>query len=269
MNLARIRIVVEKELREFRANPGVLFPVALLILICMALPFVIVFVPKVIGETIASDQQLRRVVDLALPRMPELAGLSLESTIEAFMFQQFLILFLLAPVMGAVSLGAYSVVGEKLGRTLEPLLTTPLTTVELLVAKVLAALLPALVMEAAGVAGYLAIVGLVAGPGVLDAVLSVRSLILVTMIGPLAALVALQLTVAVSSRMTDVRSAQQTAVLVILPLVAALVGQLAGAFIIPVVGLVLFALALAALWAGLVLVSVAVFERESILTRWR
>ena len=58
---------------------------------------------------------------------PYLAQLPPAAAAEAFFFQQFLLLFLVAPIVGAVSLAAYSVVGEKQGRTLEPLLTTPIT----------------------------------------------------------------------------------------------------------------------------------------------
>ena len=78
--------------------------------------------------------------------------LSPDQRIVFFLFQQFLILFLLTPVTGAMSLAAHAVVGEKQNRTLEPLLATPITTLELLVAKVLGALLPALGISYAGLA---------------------------------------------------------------------------------------------------------------------
>jgi hypothetical protein len=61
-------------------------------------------------------------------------------------FQQFLILLVLTPVAGAMSVAAYAVVGEKQARTLEPLLATPITTFELLAAKVLGALIPGIVL---------------------------------------------------------------------------------------------------------------------------
>ena len=51
-------------------------------------------------------------------------------------------LLVLTPVAGAMSVAAYSVIGEKQARTLEPLLATPITTFELLAAKVLGAFLP-------------------------------------------------------------------------------------------------------------------------------
>src|SRR5262249_8611291 len=152
---------------------------------------------------------------------------------EAFFFQQFLLLFQMVPITGAVSIAAYSVVGEKQGRTLEPLLTTPLTSLELLVAKVLAAFLPALGIEAIGLCLYGVLVAAFASPGVLGVLLSARSIVLVTLVGPFAALTALQTTIAISSRATDPRGAQQVSMLIVLPLALAMVGQIAGAFFIP------------------------------------
>jgi len=64
--------------------------------------------------------------------------LSAYGRVQVFLFQQFLMVFLLIPITGAMALAAHAVVGEKQARTLEPLLATPITTAELLVAKVLA-----------------------------------------------------------------------------------------------------------------------------------
>src|SRR5206468_9966124 len=113
----------------------------------------------------------QQVLVLARQRTPALAALPLAAAAELFLFQQFLLLFLMAPIVGAVSLAAYAVVGEKQGRTLEPLLTTPISTSELLVAKVLAAFLPSIVIEAAGLAVYFLMVAAIASPGVVHALL--------------------------------------------------------------------------------------------------
>jgi ABC-2 type transport system permease protein len=67
----------------------------------------------------------------------------------------------------------------------------------------------------------------------------------------------------------DPRSAQQIAVLIVLPFATMLVGQLAGAFVITTPMLLLTGTALGVIWIGLVLLSVALFERETILTRWK
>jgi ABC-2 type transport system permease protein len=266
----RIGVIMGKELREFRANPAALAPVAILIALCIATPFLIlVVVPAVTGRPLAADSGIAQVVDLARERQPALAALPAEAAAQAFLFQQFLLLFLLAPIVGAVSLAAYSVVGEKQGKTLEPLLTTPITAAELLLGKVLACVLPALMAEAAGLAAYVALVAALAEPGVLASLATARTAVLVGLVGPLAALTALQLTIAVSSRVNDPRTAQQVAVLLVLPLVGMLIGQVIGAFLIPTWGLVAIAAVLAALWALLVTIGVALFDRERVLTRWR
>lgn len=270
MRLSHISTLMGKELREFRASPSAILPVLLVILVTLAIPFlVLVLVPSLTGENIADDAGIERAVELAVKYMPALSTLPREAAAEAFLFQQFLLLFLLAPIVGAVSLAAYSVVGEKQGRTLEPLLTTPLSTAEILIAKVLASFLPALAVEAAGVVAYLGLMAVFASPGVMDAVVGFRTMILLALIGPLAALAALQATIAVSSRVNDPRSAQQIAVLLVLPLVAMVVGQIAGAFIITTGMLAAIAAVLAAVWALLVMLSVALFDRETILTRWK
>ena len=270
MSPDRIAALMGKELREIRSNPMAVLPVVALVVLCTALPlFVVLVIPRITGEPLGRDRTIAQVLSLAAPRMPGLATLPPESAAQAFLFQQFLFLFLVAPIVGAVSLAAYSVVGEKQGRTLEPLLTTPISTAELLIAKVLAAFLPSLGIEAVGLCVYLFLVNMVAAPGVAATLVSGRSLILLLLLGPFASLAALQLTIAISSRVNDPRSAQQIAVILVTPLVVVLVGQIAGAFVITSAMLVIVSLALAVMWVLLILLSVALFERETILTRWK
>jgi ABC-2 type transport system permease protein len=244
--------------------------VLILMLVCIGIPFVILtVVPVATGKSLAEDRDIAQVVELARGRMPGLAALAPEAAAQAFLFQQFLLLFLVAPIVGAVSLAAYSVVGEKQGKTLEPLLTTPITATELLLGKVLACVLPALLAEAVGLAAFAALLAAFAEPGVLGSLATARSAVLVGLVGPLASLAALQMTIAVSSRVNDPRTAQQVAVILVLPLVGLLIGQIIGAFFITTWGLLLVAAGLAALWGLLLMFGVALFDRESVLTRWR
>jgi ABC-2 type transport system permease protein len=266
----RISTLIGKEFREFRANPAAILPVAFVILVCVAVPFVVVIViPRLLGESLAADRNLNQIVGMASRSLPGLAALSADAAVEAFLFQQFLLLFLIAPVVGAVSLAAYTVVGEKQGRTLEPLLTTPLSTTELLLAKALASFLPSITIEVLGLAAYFGLVGILALPGVPASLLTGRTFILVGLVGPLALLASVQMTIAISSRVNDPRSAQQIAVLLVLPLAMMLVGQIAGAFVVTTPMLLLIAVVLAAIWVVLVLFSVTLFDRETILTRWK
>ena len=268
--IGRMTTLIGKELREFRANPSAIVPVALVVFVTLALPFVVlILVPRFTNEDLATDPVIQKGIAVAMEYVPSLAALPPYAAAQAFLFQQFLLLFLVAPIVGAVTLAAHSIVGEKQGRTLEPLLTTPLTTVELLLSKVIASMIPALAIELVGVCLYFGLVAAFAEPGVFRAVAGLRTAVLLLGVGPLASLVALQGTIAVSSRVNDARSAQQIAVLLVLPIVAMLLGQIAGAFVLTTAMLVGVVVGLAVLWAFLIGLSVALFERETILTRWK
>jgi ABC-2 type transport system permease protein len=143
------------------------------------------------------------------------------------------------------------------------------TTTELLVAKVLGALAPTLAISAVGVLLYFAGLVVLAEPGVAGAMLMLRTWLLLAFIGPAAALVSLQIALIVSSRVNDARTAQQFGVLVIIPVTAVLVAQFTGALWLSIPMLVLIGGALVAAWMLLTMISVAIFDRETILTRWR
>src|SRR5205814_778348 len=84
-----------------------------------------------------------------------------------------------------MSVAAYAVVGEKQARTLEPLLATPITTFELLAAKVLGALVPGIVLAITCFALYLGGIVLFAHPGVYRTLFFPRALLTIFLLGPL------------------------------------------------------------------------------------
>jgi ABC-2 type transport system permease protein len=168
-----------------------------------------------------------------------------------------------------MALAAHSIVGEKQARTLEPLLASPITTIELLVAKVLGALLPALAISLVGLALYFAGIVSFAEPGVARTMINARTFLLVAVVGPAAALVSLQSAIVISSRVNDARTAQQFGVLIVIPLTALLVAQFTGSLWLSATTLGLIGVGLMAVWVLLTLLSARLFEREAILTRWR
>jgi len=264
--LLRIRALVGKELLDLARNRTALVPVMLVTILTLAMAFFIaIVVPSMTGHALSEDTEL-----LKLSRLIGAHGtLSDDGQIELFFFQQFLMLFLVIPVTGAMALASHSVVGEKQARTLEPLLATPITTLELLVAKVLGALLPTLAISLAGLALYFAGIAVFGESGVLRAMASARTAALVLLVAPAAALVSLQSAIVISSRVNDPRTAQQFGVMIIIPLSALLIAQFMGTVWLSATALALIGLGLAGLWILLTLFSVAIFERESILTRWR
>jgi ABC-2 type transport system permease protein len=262
----RIRALLAKEFLDIARNRAALAPVALVVLVSLAIPFtVILVVPALTGHPLGEDAALAQLGAMIAPH----ATIPPEIAVETFLFQQFLLLFLLTPITGAMSLAAHAIVGEKQARTLEPLLATPLTTFELLVAKVLGALVPTLVISTIGLALYFAGIALFAHPGVFAAMATARTVILVAFVSPAAALASLQAAIVISSRVNDARTAQQFGVLIVLPLTMVFIAQFSGAMIVTAPVLFLVGLGLMGLWLLLVGVSVVLFDREAILTRWR
>lgn len=179
------------------------------------------------------------------------------------------LLYLIIPTTLPTVIAAYSVVGEKSERTLEALLATPISTLELLAAKGLAALTPA--VTATWLAATVHALGLLTlvGPDLTSRVYTLEWVGALVVTVPVLAIASVLLSLLVSSRSVDPRSAQQLGGFVVVPIVGMLIAQSLG------VG-VLRAPVLAALTAGaaaidvlLMWLCVQVFERESILVRWK
>jgi ABC-2 type transport system permease protein len=166
-------------------------------------------------------------------------------------------------------IASFSIVGEKQSRTLEPLLATPVTTGELLMAKALSALIPSVL--ATWFAALVFVIGLnfiAISPLVVQAVISPGWIIALIFVTPLLGLSTVALTMAVSSRATDPRSAQQISVLMIIPVMLLFFGQITGFLILSPLVALLGVVILAGVSAFTVWLAARVFQRESILTRW-
>jgi len=265
----RIVALLGKELADLRGNPAVFMPAIITGVISIVMPFIIaIAVPYFSGERLADSSDFKIAVEMYRTQ-PATRGLDAEGAIQAMIFQQFLILLVLTPVAGAMSVAAYAVVGEKQARTLEPLLATPLTTFELLAAKVLGALVPGILLALVCFTLYVGGVVVLAHPGVYRTLFLPRALLTMFLLGPLASLAALQMAVCVSSRVNDARSAQQIGALIILPITLLLVGEFTANLQLTSALLLTMSAGLAMLNVALMLVGIRLFDRESILTRWK
>ncbi len=266
----RVMAIARKDAAELSRNPGAILPAVAMVFGALVPAFAVVIgAPMIAGETLARSGEFADEAQAAVGAVPEIAHLSGDALIQAFLFHQFSMLLLLVPVVAAMALATHAVIGEKQARALEPLLATPLTTVELLAAKTLTPLVFSLALSWIAALLYVLGIWLVAEPGVWRTILGLRSLLLFGLLGPLVALVALQLSVIVSSRTADPRSAQQLSSLVILPITIVFVAQLMGAYVLPLAVLLLGAFGCAILNALLLWAGIHVFDRESILMRWK
>jgi ABC-2 type transport system permease protein len=197
-------------------------------------------------------------------------GLSGSECFQVYITSQFMLLFMIIPLMIPVNIAAYSIVGEKTNRSLEPLLATPITTLELLGGKNLAAVIPAVIATWLGFVIY--IIGawlIIESPEVLSALLDPMWWIAVLVLGPLLAILSVNFSIIVSSRVNDPRVAEQVSAVVILPVLAVFFGQIAGLFFINRNLILLFSLIVLVVDIGMLYFAVRLFQRETILTRWK
>jgi ABC-2 type transport system permease protein len=264
MNTTRVRTIVEKEWAEVFKNRLVIVTVAALPLLFAVLPLV------VLGTTAGTMSAAGDVTDLPPSFLKACGDLPPFDCLQVYILNQFLVLYMMMPLIIPTSIAAYSIVGEKTTRSLEPLLATPITTEELLIGKGLAAALPAI----AGTWGSFLLFALLAPvvgatPGVSAAIFSPTWLTAVFLIGPLMAVLSVNFAVMVSSRVTDPRAAEQIAGVLIVPLMALIFGQIAGLFVINFTLMLGVAATLAVLDIGAIYLGAQVFQREAILTQWK
>ena len=140
------------------------------------------------------------------------------SATAAILEQWHLLLYMLGiPVLTPAILAAYAVAGERQQGSLEPVLTTPIRREEFLLGKALAALVPSLVIAYVVYAVFLACVALFAQPDVAAAVLRPSDIVAQLLLTPLLAGWSTWVGIAISTRSSDVRVAQQLSLLADVP----------------------------------------------------
>lgn len=238
MSRRRVAAIVQKELRDYRRNAQVVATMAILPLIFLIQPLAVLLATS---PSTASE----------ISRAPVL------------------IYMLAVPALVPCFTAAAAVVGERLQGTLEPVLTTPIRSEELLLGKALAALIPSVAVSYAVFAFFVACLELFTQPGIAAAVIQGPGLLAQLVFTPLVAGWSIWLSMAVSSRVNDGRTAQQLAALASLPSIG--VSTVIASTLIPAtLGLAIGLAALLLLLNGLGWRFVsAIFDRERLITGTR
>lgn len=186
-------------------------------------------------------------------------------------FIDFLLLFfVLIPAILPTVIASYTFVGEKINRSLEPLLATPTTDADLLAGKSLSIFLPTMLVTWLSFIPFVLLVNFLATPVMGYAPLPDATWIVgVFLLSPLFCIMAIALNVIVSSRVTDVRAAQQLGSLVVLPVVVLFVVSLSGLFTLGPLTMLLLTAAVALVDLGIMYLALKTFQREEILVRWK
>ena len=259
----RALAVFWKDFLDLRKNPALLLAMS-------ALPLVLVVVPMVVVWTYVRDPNDSNLRVIALYYDPTLP---LNANSARFLVERTLLdwfgMFLVMPVFVPILISSQSVAGEKERRTLEPLLASPVTAMELVAGKSLASLLPAVVIS--WVAFGLLCVGVnLVGRPLGQGMLMPNALWLfgVLVLAPLFAFFGNGVAVLISARVAEARTAQQLAAWVIMPLVGLVAGQIAGVLkagllYYAIQGGVVLVLDVLLLWS-----SVRLLDRERLISRW-
>ena len=173
------------------------------------------------------------------------------------------------PVLTPGVFAAYSVAGERQQGSLEPILATPIPGQEFLLGKALAALVPSVAIAYAVYAVFLAAVVVLAQPDVAGAVLRGPDIVAQVLLTPVLAAWSIWVGIAISTRVSDVRVAQQFSLLCDIPVVL-LTSLIAFGVIDPTprLAIVLIALLLVTDVAGWRFVT-RLFDRERLITGTR
>lgn len=189
INSRRVAAIFNKDLREFRRNRSLTLGMAIIPLVFSVQPLITVF--------------------------------ALSSSASTTLQHEHVLLYMLGiPALVPSLVAAYSVVGERQQGTLEPLLTTPIRSDELLLGKALATFAPSIAVAYLVYGLFLASVELFAHPGVASALIRVPDLLAQLVFTPLLAGCSIWIAIVISTRANDVRVAQQLATLASLPSVA-------------------------------------------------
>lgn len=182
MSKRRVIAIVRKELRDYRRNRYMVVTMAIIPLIFLLQPLIYIL------------------------SLPAAAAVPLSHRHE-------LLYMLGIPALVPSVVAASSVVTERQQGTLEPMLTTPIRREEFLLAKALAPLLPAVAVSYLVYGVFVVIIELFAHPGVAPALLQGPVVLAQVIFTPLLALWSIWVGIAISTRSTDIRAAQQLSVL--------------------------------------------------------
>jgi ABC-2 type transport system permease protein len=221
------------------------------------------------GDNMLTTQVFQTALQKLVAAMPAVAQLTSNEQLLVLLLSQFTFFLLLIPTMIAMTVSTFSIVDEKLSGSLEALLATPVKTWELLLGKALAGAIPALVMTWISAGVLLLAVSAMGWGDIGGFVVTAGWFLTLFLLTPAVAILSFMLGVSGSSRARDPRGAQNTALLIIFPVLALIGIQVTG--IVWFTPSLILVLALVIGIADFVTLRAAVrlFRRESIVVQWR
>ena len=268
MNRTAVGTIARRDLTVVARSRAVSLPILILpILFFVIAPAALILGAGLIGDDLTEFEELVALMPEALRR--DIAGLPPSAQVIVWGLEYlFATFFLIVPLMTSAVIAADSFAGEKERMTLEALLYTPTTDLELFTGKVLAPWLAAVAVSTIGYAVFVTVVSLF-GAGMVGRpiALTPRWLLFVLVLAPGVAVLAVGALVQVSARVRGFQEAYQLGGLVILPLIILLLGQLTGVLYLDEVAVVVLAALVWLVAGGTLAVGYRSFRRERLLVQ--
>lgn len=178
--------------------------------------------------------------------------------------------FVIGASLLPVGIASYSLIGEKVQKSLEPLLATPTTDEEILAGKSIAAFLPAICASYIGALIFTVLVDLFTYSKLTYLYYPNWDIaIILFLLAPLACILGVGYNILISSRANDVRAAQQLGTLIILPFGIVYFLSEFKVLTLTTNNLLIMAAVLVVVDVIIFYLVKATFQREEILTKWK
>jgi ABC-type Na+ efflux pump permease subunit len=272
LRVRKAMVVFRKDCCEVSRNWQVILPIAVLpLFISVLLPVLLTVIPSLtptpemhLGGFEAMIKNLPNQVQEQLEGMTEQQVMIYMMAL--YFFAPF---FLIIPLMASSVIASDSFAGEKERKTIEALLATPISDGELFLGKVLVSFIPSMIVTFISFLAYSVVFDLLSLRTFNGALLlpNLDWILLIFGLAPAVALASIGLTVMISAKVKGFREAQQISVILIIPILALVFGQVTGAIIFgPSVITVLIGL-FAIIDFAVFKIGVKLFKREEILSK--
>jgi ABC-type Na+ efflux pump permease subunit len=229
----QLKIIIKKDILDIIQDKGILIPILIVPMI-----FSLVL-PIVIFSFDINDKLMTSVSGLSdffkqLKLLPHPIFITDHLLpLYAVLVYLFLPLFMIIPIMLATVFASTSFLGEKEHKTLEGLLYTPITVKNLILGKVLASAIPALLLTWVSILCYITIVNILGRSSFGHMILpNITWLLASVIVMPLLVILSILLVIGGSQYLKTSKSAQGIAMLLIMPIIMTMVSQMMGVFIL-------------------------------------
>ncbi len=243
MRLTKAWIVASKDFKIFTKRKSVLYSVVFFeLFVSIGLPFLIRYIDGKVNDPVL-----------------------LTYFINAFSFW-----YVIGAVVLPIGIASYSLIGEKIQKSLEPLLAAPVTDDEILLGKIIAAFLPTICSNFIGAIVFIVLVDSFTFKNLNYFYYPNWDIVIILfLLAPLACIFSVGYNILISSRVNDVRSAQQLGALIILPFGAVYVLSEIGVFTLTTNNLLMMGGVLLVVDIIIFILVKLIFQREEILTKWK